>query len=101
MLTITISPIEFDGKLYYTVEQFAALTKLSQKTIYLLAREGNRIRPLKSVVFDKKLRILASEFTNYPFMGDGRFPFKKAYKFNEDGTKRELTEEEVSHELAR
>lgn len=100
MFTVTISPSMYEGKYYFTVEQFSALTKLSPKTIYQLVREGNQFRKLKTAVFDKKIRVLASEFTDYPFMGDGRFPLKKCYKFVGPGEKRELSEQEATREMA-
>jgi hypothetical protein len=75
---------ELNGRLYFTVQAFALVTKKSQQSIRFLMAYGNRIRKLRvEYIFDKPL-IPYEELTEFPFTLSGRNS-KSVYHYNEAG----------------
>lgn len=57
----------YDGKHYYSVDEFALLTKRMRNHIYILIKHGNKTRKLKAIKIDNKWHIPDSEVDGYPF----------------------------------
>ena len=66
-----MTPVEIDGKKYYTVKQFAFLTDRSTATIYNLIGRGNAIRKLQCIRIGEKPMIPEAELTDFPFISPG------------------------------
>lgn len=84
-MNIRISGELINGKLYYTVRQFAQLTNKSEKAVYNLISKGNAIRKLKVERILGKPMIPSEEYTDYVFTGPGRYPLKDLYRYTADG----------------
>jgi hypothetical protein len=78
-----IKSIKIEGKEYYTVKQFAALTNRAEQSVRNLINKGNRIRKLKSLKIGEKLFVLASELQKFPFTSCG--PNGEVYHYNDVG----------------
>ena len=85
-MTKQIEPINIDGKLYYTVADFAHLIGRSENTIYRLVTKGNCFRRMLCTYeyMDKPL-IPVGELTAYPFSGGGRYARKDVGHYNDQG----------------
>jgi hypothetical protein len=76
--------VEYEGALYFTVNNFALVTKRSSVNVRFLIVRGNRIRKLKAIyVLDRPL-IPYSELAEYPFTCAGK-KNKDIYHYTEMG----------------
>lgn len=80
-----MTPVEIDGKLYYTVKQFSFLTNRSTATIYNLIGKGNAIRKLQCMRVGEKPFIPAEELTDFPFVAPGPNGKDNPYFYDENG----------------
>ena len=62
-----MTPIEINGKKYYTVTQFSRLVDRAPSQISMLALRGNKIRKLKHIRIGRKPLIAAEEVEDFPF----------------------------------
>ena len=90
--------VTIDNTSYYEVEEFATLINRKPQTVRWLITHGNKIRKLKSRKIGRSILIPKSEYTGYPFTVQGANN-QTVYFFNEDGTKRYLTEAKFLIEL--
>lgn len=79
------APIEIQGKMYFTVKQFAFKVNRSTATIYNLLGRGNAIRQLRCIRIDDKPFIPIEELTEYPFVSPGPNGKDRPYFFDENG----------------
>ena len=82
-----IEPIEVNGELYYTLEQFATITGKTSGHIMRMITTGNRIRKLKSKSLLSKTMVLASELEDFPFIRRGGGEITEVYHFDAAGNK--------------
>ena len=80
---MNLNKITINNVNYYTVDQFAWLTKRSPQAIRLLIAKGNRFRKLKAMKIGWTWFVEASELTEYKFCCAGRS--KKVVKFDVKG----------------
>ena len=103
-MTEIIEPIIIKSEKYYSIKQFAFLTGLTSAAIGRLINKGNRFGKLKAKTFHHISHapfILASEYTNFIFMPQGR-PSDLGpigYKYNKDGELYEVTPTELQDSL--
>lgn len=75
--------VVIDGERFYTVFQFAKLTKKSEQAIFTLIGNGNRIRKLRVRRLLGRPLIYANELTEFPFTLPGNS--KAVYHYDENG----------------
>jgi hypothetical protein len=73
-----------NGKLYFDIKTFAAVTNRSRGSVCNLIAKGNRIRKLACEYFMDKPMIPASELIEFPFTVCGRNS-EKTYHYDEFG----------------
>jgi len=87
---ISLEPFEINGRLYFSVKQFAEITHRTEQSVRLLMLKGNKIRKLERKFFAQKPFIPAEELTDFPFTVSGRNQTPYYYDENgdiiEDGT---------------
>lgn len=63
---------KIEGKEYWTIAQFARMTKRTNASIRHLISQGNRVRKLKALKVIDRLFIEDKEIFDYPFCIRGR-----------------------------
>lgn len=89
---------EIEGRLFFTVKDFAWVTKRSEVNVRFLMSRGNRLRKLHVVRFGGKPFIPYKEMLEFPFTLPGRNN-KEIYFYDEEGcpiVRREFVTEESS-----
>jgi len=87
--------IEINGNAYFTIKDFAIVTKRSQQSVRFLISKGNRIRKLKVVHFADKPYVPYAEMLEFPFTTAGRNS-KQIYHYKENGSSQEEKSDERS-----
>ena len=67
-----ITSTKIEGKSYFTIKEFAALTNRGRDSVWSLMLKGNRLRKLHYKRFFGKPFICADELTEFPFTVRGR-----------------------------
>ena len=75
--------ITINGKDYYDVKTFAALTDRSSQAIYRLISKGNSVRKLDAETILGKPLIPIGELANFPFCTSGPNARLNTYTFEE------------------
>jgi len=81
--TPSLEPSTVDGRKYYTVWQFARITKKSDSAIYFLIYHGNKMRKLKCERLLGRPLIPIEELVEFPFTLPGRS--EEVYYYDKDG----------------
>jgi len=87
--------IEINGNTYFTIKDFATVTKRSQQNVRFLISKGNRIRKLKVSHFADKPYVPYTELFEFPFTTAGRNS-KRIYHYKENGSSQEEKTDERS-----
>lgn len=89
------TPYEINGRKYWTIKQFARLTRREPSSIRMLVSKGNKIRKLKADVFFDKPFVYAEELFEFPFSMPGKgFGSIPIFKFKMEEGELKMIEEE-------
>jgi hypothetical protein len=80
-------PMEIDGNLYYTLEQFATITGKTASHILRMTTAGNRIGKLKYARILNKTIIPVSELARFAWVRRGHGSITEIYTYLEDGSR--------------
>ena len=87
--------IEINGGTYFTIRDFAVVTKRSEQNVRFLISKGNRIRKLKVSHWADKPYVPYAELSEFPFTMPGRNS-KRIYYYTENGNSMEEKKDAVN-----
>jgi len=82
-----MTTFKVNGKVYFDVKTFAALTNRTTQAVYRLISKGNSVRKLKADHVLGKPMIPVSELAEFPFCSSGPWAKKNVYHFDVSGIK--------------